>query len=484
MVPVSAAANAGVDIAVLARTLRGPTVLPAPLRGLKPDSVVVNKQELQRISTKSGPKVFYGWWVLLAACVSTFYLSGAYWWGFSVFIPAILDEFGWSRSQISLALTHQGLEGIGLAPAIGLLVDRVGTRRLMLFGLSIAGLGFILLSMTHSLVWFYGAYVLVSLGASTGAGIVTQSLIVRWFRRRRGPAITALAVMPGLGATAIIPLLNLSIEGFGWRETFLIIGVVLWVIAVPVLLVVRSSPEEMGLEPDGGLPPTTGLQGGNHRGEPGQNEHGFTLREALRLPAFWFLAAAVLIWNLATSGVQLHLFVALKGFDTTRSLAAAAATLLPALSLIGRIVFGLLSDLLDKRYLLFMAGSTMAAGMACLTALMLNPSLTWLLIPFLLLFSVGFGGSIPVRVVICGHYFGRKHFPLVYGVFQSIAGVGGVVGPILAGGLFDTTGSYFIAFAVVSVLVLVSLPLVLLTSNPQSGAAVLSAEGPKGLGSA
>lgn len=430
------------------------------------------KTDLNRSGLRTRQKTFYGWWVLLALCGVSFYIAGTFWWGFSVFIPAMLDEFGWSRSQISLALTLQGIEGIGAAPVVGLLIDRVGSRRLMLFGLSVAGLGIILLSFTHSLAWFYGAFLVLSIGTSAGTGIVSQSLVIRWFQRRRGVAVTGLMVMPGLGALVIIPVLTFLIEAIGWRETFLFIGVGLWIVAVPVLLVLRDSPESVGLEPDGGWHPRPGLNFLTGSDEDENDERGFTLREALKAPAFWFLATAYILWNLGTSGVQPHLFVALLGVEVARAKAAAVAALLPGVSLVGRISFGLLSDLVDQRYLLLGAGLSMAVGMACLAAFIANPGLTWLIFPFVGLYATGFGGSIPLRVMISGHYFGRRHFPAIYGVLQAVTASGGVVGPVFAGWLFDTTGSYFIAFAAGAVLLVVSLPLVVLARNPQGKSAI------------
>ncbi|MDO8749628.1 MAG: MFS transporter [Dehalococcoidia bacterium] len=423
---------------------------------------------------KQRPRVFYGWWLLLALCVTSFYVAGTFWWGFSVFFPAILDEFGWSRTEISFALTLQGIEGVGVAPIVGLLVDKVGTRKLMLFGLTTAGLGLVLLSRTNSLWWFYASFVVASIGSSVGTGIVTQSLVVRWFQRRRGTATTILLMMPGLGATLIIPLLSLSIDSFGWRETLLFIGLGLWMVAVPVLMVVRELPESLGLLPDGATPDGLNIQPRGGIGEAQLEDRSLTLAEALRLPAFWFLTATFTIWGIATSGVQAHLFVALFGIGLTKSKAAALTALLPGISLVGRFGFGILSDRMNKRYLLLATGAAMTVGMASLAALFLDPSRTWLTIPFLLFYSIGFGGSIPLRVVISGDYFGRRHFPAIYGTMQSVTAAGGVVGPLFAGWVFDTTGSYFWAFAASCALLLISLPLVLAVSDRQARGRVVN----------
>ncbi len=412
-------------------------------------------------------KVFYGWWVLLALCATTFYIAGAFWWGFSVFFPAILEEFGWSRAQGSLALTIQGMEAISVAAAIGYLVEKVGARRLMLFGLATTGLGLILLSMTNSLWWFYGAFIVISVGTSAAAGIVAQSLVVKWFHRQRGRATTVLMLMPGLGATLIIPIVTFAIEAIGWRETLVFIGIGLWVLAVPVLLVVRDSPESVGLEPDGAEPRASSEVGAAAIGAGELEERGFTVGQAIRLRTFWLLAACFTLWSLAGSSVQPHLFVALTGIEMPRSQAALVVSLVPALSIIGRLGFGLLTDSVDQRYLLAVAAVTMAVGLAFLALLMARPAATWLAFPFLAFFAVGFGGSIPTRIVISGYYFGRQHFAAVFATLQAVSAWGGMVGPLFSGWVFDTTGSYLIAFALAGVLCVLSLPLTIMAANPQ-----------------
>lgn len=422
--------------------------------------------KLTDLTVRPPVKLFYGWYVLAACCAVLFYLAGLFWWGFSVFIPPILDEFGWSRSQISLALTLQGLEGIGAAPIVGLLVDKIGTRRLMLFGLTTAALGIVLVSMAQNLMQFYGAFLVLSFGTSAGTGLVTQSLVVRWFSRRRGTAITALMVSPAMGAMVLIPVLTVAIEALGWRQTMLIGGIGLWIIAVPILLVARNSPESMGLRPDGDGPEPAPSTAEGGAPTPAQ-EHGFTVREVLRLPTFWYLAGAYTLWNLGTQGVQPHLFVALKGIGMSQASAATVSALLPGISIGGRVIFGFLSDHVDKRLLLFIVGALQALGVALLAAFILNPDQLWLVYTFLVPFSLGFGGSIPLRIVTGGQYFGRKNFPAVFGVLQAVTQSGGMLGPLMAGWIYDTTGSYFVAFAMSSVLILATLPLVVFAKNPQ-----------------
>ncbi|MBI4329557.1 MAG: MFS transporter [Chloroflexi bacterium] len=431
-----------------------------------------------------GRGIFYGWWVLLALSATIFYIAGSFWWGFSVFFPEILREFGWSRATASLALTLQSLESSAAAPLFGYLVGRVPVRRLMLFGFLVAGLGIVLLSQTHSLWWFYGSFLLIAVGTGACAGVVAQTLVVRWFYRRSGRATTVLFVMPGLGASLLIPFLTFAIDAIGWRQSLLLIGIGFGLLAVPVLLLVRDSPESLGLRPDGARPPVA-KEPADAQKLTLADERSFTLREAIRQRTFWLLAVAIAFWNLASSGVQPHLFVALLGISIPRGQAALIVALLPAVSLVGRIGFGLLSDFIDKRLLLATAVATEAIGLAFLTALMLRPQDTSLTFAFLAFFAVGFGGLIPTQMVTVGNYFGRHHFGIVFGALGAVSTWGGMIGPFFAGWVFDVTGSYFGAYATGCVLLVLAVPLFLAARNPQPSARVVSPApaGPRSIGS-
>lgn len=414
-------------------------------------------------------RIFYGWWVLIALCATTFYIAGSFFWGFSLFFAELLEEFGWERAEASLALTFMSLESSVAAPLVGYLIERVGARRLMAVGLSLVGIGFILLSQITSLITFYGAFVLVATGTSAGAGIASQTLVVKWFVRRRGRATTTLMVMPGLGATVIIPILTVMIATFGWRQSLFLLGIGMWIIAVPVLLTVRNSPESMGLRPDGDAAPQEGEEDG------GDGERSFTLREAMRIRTFWLLAGGFMLWNFAGLSVQPHLFVALEGIEFSRERAAAIVALVPALTIVGRLGFGFLSDYMDKRKLLMTSALSQSIGLACLAALMANPTMTWLTVPYLAFFSIGFGGFIPTRIVTVGQYFGRGSFGMVFGIIQGISTWGSMVGPVFSGWVFDTSGSYFAAFAIGSAVLVLIVPVVWLATNPQPSRAAVSA---------
>ncbi len=409
---------------------------------------------------------FYGWWILLTLCVLIFYVAGTVWWGSSVFFAEILEEFGWSRAKGSVAFTLQSAESAGLAAVVGLIIDRIGARRLLTVGIVISCLGFLLLRRTNSLWWFYGAYFLLAMGSSGGIWIVSHTLLVRWFYRRRARAVTVLSLVPGLGAMLIVPVLNVLIQGLGWRDTMVIAAFAISVLVLPVLMVVRDWPESVGLYPDGAAaPPGTGVVEGSSAAGA-QDERSFTVREVLRMRTFWLLATAFAFWNVA-HGVQPHLFVALVGSMSPQK-AAFLIALVAGLGLVGRFGFGFFFDFVDKRHLLSFCAATTAVGLGFLAALVVAYSRApWLAIPFVGFFAIGLGGTFPLRVLIISGYFGRQHFGPVFAALMAVSAWGSLIGPVFVGWAFDATDSYFTAFATCSVLFLLSVPLCLMATNPQ-----------------
>ena len=235
--------------------------------------------------------------------------------------------------------------------------------------------------------------------------------------------MTVLSLVPGLGAMLIVPVLNVLIQGLGWRDTMVIAAFAISVLVLPVLMVVRDWPESVGLYPDGAAaPPGTGVVEGSSAAGA-QDERSFTVREVLRMRTFWLLATAFAFWNVA-HGVQPHLFVALVGSMSPQK-AAFLIALVAGLGLVGRFGFGFFFDFVDKRHLLSFCAATTAVGLGFLAALVVAYSRApWLAIPFVGFFAIGLGGTFPLRVLIISGYFGRQHFGPVFAALMAVSAWG------------------------------------------------------------
>ncbi len=407
------------------------------------------------------PRIFYGWWVVLACAGVIYYGGGVFFYGFGVFFNPIREEFGWSAATAALAFSLYRLEaGIG-APLVGFLVDRFGPRALMLFGSVIVGLGFLLLSRINSLLSFYAAFLILSFGFSFSMGPVGSVAVVNWFERKRGKALGVLMVGAGLTGT-LAPVLAWLIHTYQWRTTLVIVAVGTWVVCMPLSLLVRHRPEKYGLLPDGDTSPPsapTAVDGSR----PSEEVEGVHWRQAIgSFSTFWILALAGTLSGAAISSAILLLVPHLESVGVPREQAALAITFLTLISLVGRLGMGWLADYADKRYLLAFAFVIQAIGLVMLAFV----TEFWMVFPFLLFFGPGYGGGIPVRSVLLADYFGRRYFGTIQGMQQTVMAVGGILGPLVAAWIFDLDGSYQKAWLLFAALTLAAAVLILLAPAP------------------
>jgi MFS family permease len=399
-----------------------------------------------------------------------FYGGGAFFYGFTTFFNPIRSEFGWTYAATAFAFSLQRLQGGIAAPAVGYLFDRFGPRYILLIGGVAGGMGLVLMSMIDSLMGFYGSFLVVSIGMSglMGVGMPT---VANWFIRKRGRALGLMMAGVGFSGT-MAPVLVWLIDANGWRFAMWTLAIGFWTITIPVALVIRHRPEMSGLLPDGDLvaiaQTESGQLGEGSFPEVSQSSHhqevDYTWREALGTRAFWLLSLAFLIQQAATSAVFVHEMPYLESLEISRGLAANVVMFMTLLSMVGRLGFGTLADTYEPRYVLAAAFALQAVGVfifAYVTA-----EAAWLLIPFLLIYSPGYGGPIPVRPAIQGRYFGRINFGTILGLMSAATVIGGIVSPPLAGWIFDTFGSYRWAFIIFGGFTLLAIPAILMAKAP------------------
>ncbi|GAG21818.1 unnamed protein product, partial [marine sediment metagenome] len=244
------------------------------------------------------------------------------------------------------------------------------------------------------------------------------------------------------------------IERFGWRSAFVILGVVIWIVAIPLAFVVRNSPAEMGLGPDGDPLPEERPQenvfpsGPNGKAPEPPMSGEYTLKQALRSSVFWMLALAFFFFGMAHSTVTVHTVPALTDAGIPETRAALSFGLLTLVSVIGRLSFGYLGDHFPKRYLFMIAYTLTGLGLLVL----MDADTMGRVYLFIFLFGVGFGGTVPLMPAIRAEYFGLAALGKIQGFMNPVMMFAGAVGPIFAGSVFDATGSYRISFLVTGLL--------------------------------
>ena len=418
-------------------------------------------------------RIFYGWWIVIASSILNILNGGTFVYGFTVFFNPIRETFGWSAAVTSVAFSLRGLETGALDPIIGVLVDKVGPRKLMLPGWVLVGLGFFLLSRIDSLWTFYVVFLLISMGFSFGSFVVMNTIVAQWFHRKRSRALTVLYVGFGISGT-LVPLVALAISRFGWRETAVVIGIILGVVGVLLSSLMRHKPSQYGYLPDGEtseplpeirnepvLRPLSEIE----KQDAGSSIPSFTAREALRTRVFWFIALVFFFQHVATSAVMVHIVPYLESVNVPTAIAATAVTGMTLFSLIGRLGFGFLGDFANKRYLIAISLIVQTVGLFIFA--FIDASRVWLIAPSLLLYSIGFGGTIPIRPALQADYFGTGSFGAIFGWLGLIGMLGGVASPVIAGWIFDATESYRLSWQLFALATLPAIPLILLAKPPR-----------------
>ncbi|MBA7604581.1 L-lactate transporter [subsurface metagenome] len=383
------------------------------------------------------PKVFYGWYLVGACVVIILYTGGIVHFGFTAVFEPIAEEFGWSYAQISLASSLRGLEMGLLAPLMGFLVDRWGPRRLVFAGSIIICLGFLLLSKVSSLAMFYGAFAFIAIGMSSCSGTVLMTAVANWFRRKAGTATGIVASGFGLGGL-IVPVVTRLIDALQWRTAMRTVGLGMLGIVLPLSFLVRHKPEHYGYQPDGDV--TSVVEAGEIQPSTENVEVNISARQAISSRSFWHIAISSACHSFVVGSVVTHLMPYSSSLGIARSVSSLVALLLPVASIGGRLSSGWLADRFGSKPVFAASFVLMTAGL--LLFAFITTGMMWLLVPFIITFSLGWGCSVTSRLSFLREYYGRASFGTILGFTSGIMMMGNITGAPLAGWVFDTWGSY------------------------------------------
>ena len=325
-------------------------------------------------------------------------------------------------------------------PWQGWLVDRVGSRRVARVGVVVLATGLLLFSQVHNLWQFYGAFIVMAVGSSLMGYLTLTSLMVQWFDRRRSTALSLNSVGGAL-AGMLLPLTVVSsIEAFGWRETVMGSAVLVILVGLPLCQLFVDTPAEKGLLPDGVSVEEASTP---ERVAALANEPNFTLREAMHTGAFWWVSCGhgSALFVVAAINVHLQLFLTeTRGYSLHE--ASLVTSLITTMFLIGNIGGGIIGDYANKRVLAMCCMLMHMIGM-----LLISHSVgTAMLIAGSIVHGLAWGGRGPQMAAIRAEYFGRAAFGKIMGVSNGVIIIGTISGPLIAGYMYDTTGSYGFGF--------------------------------------
>ncbi len=372
---------------------------------------------------------FRGWYIVALMLGPRAGGTGTYILGSTLFVIPLENDLGLTRSMSALLFASGSMVAGLAAPISGALMDRYGPRSMLLGSVIVSALGYVLLAMSANILMVYIVFVgIISPVILNVAFNASAAFVNNWFSRYKATAMSVLQVGSGVGAIIIIPTLAFVMDSWEWRAAAIAAAGFVLVLGLPAAWFSRDTPEELGLLPDGepfsATRPTTTVT------EP-------TAKEAFKTPTFWFMVCAVMAFGGAQVGMQIH-FVPImvwKGIDEVQG--ALVLTVMALVSTPAVLVMGPLADRFGR---LPVAGAN--SLIVALGVILLNLSgPVWSIWGAALIMAPNFG-MYPLIWAALGHAFGRKAFSTIRGTVMALQ-VGGSMGmPILAGVLFDRTGSY------------------------------------------
>jgi|TARA_B100002003_G_scaffold142296_1_gene131658 MFS family permease len=403
---------------------------------------------------------FYGWTILFAAGSSMVVRNATASLTLAVFIFPMSEDLGWSRTLIAGAASLGGLVATVASPVVGWTLDRYGARTILTVSILVLGLSTISLAWATVPIAFYLAYGTGRVLFSSPLNIGPSVVVSRWFVRRRGRATGMLFLSHSLGMITFPLIAGLVIKYRGWEDAWIVLGVLVWVLALgPVSMLIRQSPESVGLLPDGDLPEQPGA--GNDVATAVE-EVSWTLREAMRTPTLWLLALATGSLFLLQSGTNIHQGAYFLDQGLGVGVSAATLSVNAVFTGAGSLFWGWLVDRVPVRFTY--------AGVALMmaVALVLFPSADSAIEALVVaaIFGAAVGGILVVPVVAYANYFGRRSLSAIRGVTEPFVSLGQAIGAIFSGAIYDVTGSYKDAFLILAILGFATIGMLLLTRAP------------------
>lgn len=392
------------------------------------------------------PRLFYGYKVVAAGFVIQWVCAGIFS-SFGVFFKPLLNEFGWSRAALSGAASMAVMVMGATAMVVGHLTDRVGPRVLMAISAVLLGVGYLgmwKLGAQWQLYVFYGAA--VGAGMSTH-DVLTLSTAARWFVRRRGMMTGLIKAGTGGGMLTVPLIATAFMAAYGWRSTFLLVAIVIMAVIVPVALVLRRDPAQMGLVP----------YGGRQRSESAalEPEAGVTLRQVVRIRQFWLLSMAYLAADFCLLTIMVHIVPHATDMGISEPKAAGVLATLGGISIAGRFVVGTGTDKIGGRRALVGCFVFLVAGLLWLQF----AREAWMLYLFAVLNGFAHGGFFTVISPTIAELFGLRAHGAIFGIIVFTGTIGSALGPLFAGYMFDLTQTYDIVFRVLAASAVVGLTL-------------------------
>ena len=394
------------------------------------------------------PRFFYGYIIVVAASFIQVLLWGTYS-TFGVFFIPLSAEFSWTRvitsGPRSLSFFLMGLVGI----IVGRLNDKFGPRLVMTVCGLFLGLGYLLMSQVNAIWHFYLFYgFIIALGMS-GSDVPLLSTSARWFVKKRGMTSGIIKAGAGVGMLVMPLVANWLIFTYGWRTSYIVIGLVALVFSISAAQFLRRDPGQMGLLPDG-----------DEVEEKSSNleANRFSLQQAIHTRQFWMLSAMYFLFVFCAHTMLVHFYPHAVDLGISPTIAANIFATIGGASIAGRFIMGSAGDRIGNKLAIITDLIILAVALFWLIV----AGEIWMLYVFAAIYGFAHGGLFTLISPMVADLFGLSSHGVIFGTVTFIGTIGGTIGPVVAGHIFDITSSYQLDFLI---LVTASIIAILLTIN-------------------
>jgi len=360
------------------------------------------------------------------------------WYSYAVFLVALIEEFGWSRSVTAGAMSVFILVHGFFGPVAGRLVERFGARRLIVAGALLMTVGLVITSqITNWWQLYLGFGVITAIGLGACGWVPTVVLMGKWFPHKIGSALGIVTAGIGVGILGLVPLVNLLIETYGWRVAFLVLALLVLVVVTPIAVYVLHDPRVLPSKNQAGE--STAPKADSSTTDVTAND--WTVSSAVRSRGFRFVALAFFTGATISQMLLMHQFAFMVDQSVDKMLASMIGGLIGFVSVPAKIIWGTLSDRLGRE-------PTYTLGLACvflsvvaLTLVAWVPGL-WMPLVFAVLVGLGYSVHAPLIPAVARDMFAGPRFPTIFGTISVFSSLGGATGAWLGGALHDLFGNY------------------------------------------
>ena len=392
--------------------------------------------------------MFFGWKTVIAGAIIACWGYGSWYYGMGALLIPLTTEFGWTRTQLTLAFSMRSIEGGLEGPIGGMLIDKYGERKITIISTIIACVGLVAVLFVKTIWQFVFVWgFIVSLGFNLGLYDTVNSAVAKWFHKDRSRAIGIVTIGGGLGAPVIVPVMTYIIENYSWRFALVFVIASTALIAIPLAYFFMKDhpPEYYGMLPDGDH---LKKREGDEKEVKLDYGYDFTPKEALKTRSFWMMLIAFMLNGGTLAMITIHQMAFHQSLGIDAMAAAGILGLMATISLGGRFLTATLGGKYTERQYIMLGYTLRTIGLGIFIYARTIP----FIMLFALVYGVGYGITIPAQTSLRANYFGRKAYATITGYTTLFGAITNVAYPLFAAWIYDTTGSYIQAFWVVTAL--------------------------------